>query len=57
MPPAALTPHALEPVIDRSGGARRLRAASLTEAEALAPGDPLRTTGSSRITVREWQAG
>ncbi len=39
---------------DRSGGAYVLKAASLEEAQALAAADPLETSGSSAITVYEW---
>ena len=39
---------------DRSGGAYVLKAASLEEARALVAMDPLETSGSSAITVYEW---
>ena len=40
---------------DRSGGAYVLEnVASLAEAQALAASDPLATTGSSDLTVHEW---
>ncbi len=41
---------------DGSGGAYVLRAVSLDEAGAIAQRDPLHTTGSSRVAVREWHA-
>ena len=41
---------------DRTGGAYIITAASLSEAEAIAIADPLQTTGSSTITVKEWLA-
>ena len=44
------------PFGDRSGGAYVLSAASLPEAEALASADPLAATGSSQVTVYEWNA-
>jgi uncharacterized protein len=69
--PAAIAPHyaflarlraerkieLAGPFADRSGGAYLLRAKSPAEAEALAHSDPLHATGSSRVTVREWDAG
>ena len=39
---------------DKSGGAYVLRATSMEEAQALAATDPLETSGSSVITVYEW---
>ena len=39
---------------DKSGGAYVLNATSLEEAQALAAADPLETSGSSVITVYEW---
>ncbi len=40
---------------DRSGGAYVLvNVASLAEAQAIAARDPLATTGTSELTVREW---
>jgi len=39
---------------DGSGGAYVLKAASLEEARALVAMDPLETSGSSAITVYEW---
>ncbi len=68
--PAAIAPHQafldrlrqfgqLElagPFTDRSGGAYLLRAASLEDARAIAMTDPVHTTGSSDVTVHEWDA-
>ena len=39
---------------DKSGGAYVLLAASLEEARALVAADPLATSGSSVVTVYEW---
>ena len=39
---------------DKSGGAYVLLSASLEEAQALAAADPLTTSGSSVVTVYEW---
>jgi uncharacterized protein YciI len=39
---------------DKSGGAYVLRAASMAEAQALVAADPLATSGSSMVTVYEW---
>ena len=39
---------------DRSGGAYVLQAASLEQAQALVATDPLVTSGSSMVTVYEW---
>ena len=44
------------PFTDRTGGAYLLRAGSLDEATAIAHEDPLHTSGSSMVTVREWDA-
>ena len=44
------------PFSDKSGGAYVLKASSLAEAQALANSDPVHTTGSSKITVYEWNA-
>lgn len=44
------------PFTDRSGGAYLLEAEDLGEATAIAHRDPLHMTGSSQITVREWDA-
>ena len=66
--PAVIAPHyahlealraqgALElwgPFADRSGGAYVLRAGSLEDAQAMAFADPLHLSGSSEVTVREW---
>jgi uncharacterized protein YciI len=39
---------------DKSGGAYVLRATSREEAQALVAADPLATSGSSLVTVYEW---
>ncbi len=39
---------------DKSGGAYVLKAASLEEAQALVAADPLEISGSSVLTVHEW---
>jgi uncharacterized protein YciI len=39
---------------DKSGGAYVLRATSMEEAQALVAADPLATSGSSLVTVYEW---
>ena len=39
---------------DKSGGAYVLRATSMEEAQALVAVDPLTTSGSSVVTVYEW---
>jgi uncharacterized protein YciI len=39
---------------DRTGGVYVLQADSLTAAQAIADADPLATTGSSLLTVHEW---
>lgn len=44
------------PFTDQSGGAYIIRAKDLAEAKALAFGDPIHTSGSSRVTVYEWNA-
>lgn len=41
---------------DRTGGAYVLRADSLTAATAMAHADPLHLTGSSAVTLHEWNA-
>jgi len=41
---------------DKTGGAYVLLAETLEEANAIALEDPLHTTNSSAITVREWAA-
>ena len=42
------------PFADRSGGAYMVRATSLDEAQAIAFGDPVHLSGSSRVMVYEW---
>jgi uncharacterized protein YciI len=42
------------PFTDKSGGAYLVRTASLEEARAIAFADPVHLTGSSEVTVREW---
>lgn len=68
--PAAIEPHyahldklrergVLElsgPFADKSGGAYLVRAQNLDEACAIAHSDPVHTSGSSKITVYEWNA-
>lgn len=44
------------PFTDRSGGAYLLKANDLEEAQALAFADPVHTSGSSVVTVHEWDA-
>lgn len=44
------------PFTDKSGGAYLLKAEDLESAEAIAFSDPLHTSGSSKITVYEWDA-
>lgn len=44
------------PFGDKSGGAYLLRAADLTDAEAVARRDPAYASGGWDIAVREWQA-
>ena len=44
------------PFTDKSGGAYIILAANLEEARTLASGDPVHTTGSSVVTVYEWDA-
>jgi len=44
------------PFSDRSGGAYLVRAGSLAEAQAIAFADPVHTSGSSDVTVYEWNA-
>ncbi len=44
------------PFTDRSEGAYLLKAADLAQATELAHSDPLHQTGSSFVTVREWDA-
>lgn len=43
------------PFFDHSGGAYLLHAETLTKATEIAHGDPLHQSGSSRITVHEWE--
>lgn len=42
------------PFTDKSGGAYLIRVGSLDDAQAIAFADPLHLTGSSEVTVREW---
>ncbi|AIY43732.1 hypothetical protein LT85_4574 [Collimonas arenae] len=44
------------PFADKSGGAYLIKAASLEEARNLAFADPVHLTGSSVVTVYEWNA-
>ena len=44
------------PFSDRSGGAYLLNAAGMADATAIAHEDPLHLSGSSRITLYEWDA-
>jgi uncharacterized protein YciI len=44
------------PFTDKSGGAYLIKAASLGEAQILAFSDPVHTSGSSVVTVYEWNA-
>ncbi len=44
------------PFTDKSGGAYLIRADNLEEARALAFSDPVHTSGSSIVTVYEWNA-
>jgi len=46
--------EAFGPFTDKSGGAYLVRAESLDEARAMAFADPVHATGSSIVTVREW---
>lgn len=46
--------EAFGPFADESGGAYLVRAESLQDARALAFTDPVHLTGSSEVTVREW---
>lgn len=46
--------EAFGPFADQSGGAYLVRAESLRDAQALAFADPVHLTGSSEVTVREW---
>jgi len=44
------------PFTDKSGGAYLVRAQDLDEARAIAHADPVHTSGSSKVTVYEWNA-
>ncbi|HET9834882.1 MAG TPA: YciI family protein [Rhodanobacteraceae bacterium] len=44
------------PFGDKSGGAYLIRAQDLDEARAIAHSDPVHVSGSSRVTVYEWNA-
>lgn len=44
------------PFTDKSGGAYLIHACGLDEAKALAFSDPVHTSGSSIVTVYEWNA-
>lgn len=44
------------PFGDKSGGAYLIRARNLDEARAIAHSDPVHVSGSSRVTVYEWNA-
>jgi len=44
------------PFTDKSGGAYLIKAGSLDEARSLAFADPVHLTGSSLVTVYEWNA-
>lgn len=44
------------PFTDKSGGAYLLTASHLDEARQIAFDDPVHTSGSSEVTVREWNA-
>lgn len=44
------------PFTDKSGGAYLIKAACLDEAQSLAFSDPVHTSGSSIVTVYEWNA-
>ncbi|TAM99838.1 MAG: hypothetical protein EPN40_04705 [Rhodanobacteraceae bacterium] len=46
--------EAFGPFPDKSGGAYLVRAESLQDAQVLAFADPVYLTGSSEVTVREW---
>ncbi len=46
--------QAFGPFSDKSGGAYLLHAESLDAARAMAFADPVHLTGSSEVTVREW---
>ncbi|WP_202980252.1 YciI family protein [Marinobacter fonticola] len=44
------------PFTDKSGGAYVITAKDLTAAQAIAFGDPVHTSGSSEVSVYEWNA-
>ncbi|HEX7129308.1 MAG TPA: YciI family protein [Rhodanobacteraceae bacterium] len=44
------------PFSDKSGGAYLIRAESMDEARAIAHSDPVHVSGSSKVTVYEWNA-
>ncbi|MDQ2078417.1 YciI family protein [Marinimicrobium sp. ABcell2] len=44
------------PFTDKSGGAYVIQAGDLEAAKAIAFKDPIHTTGSSRVSVFEWNA-
>jgi uncharacterized protein YciI len=46
--------EAFGPFTDKSGGAYLVRAESLPDAQSLAFADPVHLTGSSEVTVHEW---
>lgn len=46
--------EAFGPFADRSGGAYLVRAESLEEAHGMAFSDPVHVTGSSQVSVHEW---
>lgn len=46
--------EAYGPFADRSGGAYLVRAESLEEARGMAFADPVHVTGSSQVSVYEW---
>lgn len=43
------------PFTDKTGGAYILKAADMDEARKIAKTDPVHTTGSSKVTVHEWE--
>ncbi len=46
--------EAFGPFTDKSGGAYLIRAESLEQAQAIAFADPVHASGSSQVTIREW---
>lgn len=44
------------PFTDKSGGAYLVRATDLEAARAIAHADPVHTSGSSQVSVHEWDA-